>query len=157
MYGRLGKGGPIFAPHEYALLLEVASPIFRVRVTIAHRTRRFTRRVTLDPTPGPSPESSPPTGGMQRLGPAMQPSLPQPQSNAGAAVAFWIDQLALHGNGLLYLALTAASLVVALLFVKRVLAPVVGALVQAVAATAVVGSMIGAAMVLLVAAVISGH
>jgi hypothetical protein len=62
----------------------------------------------------------------------------------------------LPGSAALYLVSAALCLVVALLFVRRALAPI-GALVEAVVAAAMVALAIGAALVLLTAAALAGQ
>jgi hypothetical protein len=57
---------------------------------------------------------------------------------------------------LLYLLIAAICLILALRAMRRALAPI-GQLVQAVAAAALVALALGAALVLLTAAVLSGH
>jgi hypothetical protein len=60
------------------------------------------------------------------------------------------------GHGLAYLVIAGVCLVVALRFMKRSLAPI-GMIVHAVAAAAVVALAIGAALVFLTAAALSGR
>jgi hypothetical protein len=62
----------------------------------------------------------------------------------------------LEGPAVLYLVIAIVCLIVALRFLKRALVPL-GPLLQAIAATAVITLAIGAALVLLTAALLSGH
>jgi len=77
---------------------------------------------------------------------------PHPTSPASFDIfdVSWADQ------PIVYLTLAAVALLIALRLMKRALAPI-GALVQAVAAAAVVAFTIGLALVLVVAAAFSGH
>lgn len=62
----------------------------------------------------------------------------------------------LEAPAALYLIIAIVSLVIALRYIKRVLAPI-GPLLQAIAATAIVTLAIGAALVLLTASLLSGR
>lgn len=62
----------------------------------------------------------------------------------------------LRGEQPVYLLLAAASLLIALVFMRQALAPV-GALVRAVAAAAVVALAVSIALILLAAAALSGR
>ena len=64
--------------------------------------------------------------------------------------------LGLQGHAVLYLVIAMLCLVIAMRFVKRALVPI-GPLLQAVAAAAVVAFAVGAALVLLVASLMSGR
>jgi hypothetical protein len=86
----------------------------------------------------------------------MLSNLPLSPAGYGAIAELRSIQPALHAPRLLYLALAAVLLVIALRFVRRALAPI-GALVQAVAAAAVVAFATGLALILVVAAALSGH
>ena len=70
--------------------------------------------------------------------------------------AAWADRPAILDGKLLVLIAAAFFLLIALRFMKRALAPI-GALVQAVAAAALVAVSIGAALVLLAAAAFTTH
>jgi hypothetical protein len=80
-----------------------------------------------------------------------------PISPAGheTVTVLWMDR-PLPENGLLYLFLAAVSLLVALRFVKRAMAPI-GTLVRAVAAAAGVAFAIGVALAFVAAAVLNGR
>jgi hypothetical protein len=80
----------------------------------------------------------------------MYPHFPTSPANFDAIPASWTDQ------PIVYLVLAALSLLLALRFMKRALAPI-GALVQAVAAAAMVAVSVGAALVLLAAAAFTTH
>jgi len=71
-------------------------------------------------------------------------------------LAVKMNPLGLEGSAVLYLIIAMLCLVVALRFIKRALVPI-GPLLHAIAATAVVTLAIGAAVVLLTAALLSGH
>src|SRR5215213_3822339 len=81
---------------------------------------------------------------------AMLPHFPTSPARFDAITASWTDQ------PLVFLVLAAFFLLIALRFMRRALAPV-GALVQAVAAAALVAVSIGAALVLLAAAAFITH
>ena len=85
----------------------------------------------------------------------MLPRLPTSPASTHAFDVSLPSSPALPDLGPLYLVLAAFLLLIALRFMKRALAPI-GALVQAVAAAALVVFTIGAALVFLVAAAISG-
>jgi hypothetical protein len=67
-----------------------------------------------------------------------------------------MNPLGLEGSAAVYLFIAMLCLVIALRFIKRALVPI-GPLLQAIAATAVVTLAVGAALVLLTAALMSGH
>jgi hypothetical protein len=71
------------------------------------------------------------------------------------AGASWMDQVLPRQGSLLYLTLAALLLVLALRFMRRALAPI-GAVMQAVAAAAVVAFAVGLALVLVALAAFSG-